>query len=151
MSYLASPTSSLRISAERIGQCAVHGKSQWQRCTSFSYCYYWLVSEHEPLTTARVLHRFTSSTMIHFLTSSISIDRPSLTETKLMVTVSWEGGDGVANDGGLNLLKFAKDGETSFLGRHPTWIFASSVHMTRQLLTCWHIHLPFLSSSITQA
>ncbi|KAF8467930.1 hypothetical protein DFH94DRAFT_848132 [Russula ochroleuca] len=53
--------------------------------------------------------------MIHFLTSSISIDRLSLVETRMMTPVSPEGGDGVANDGGTNLHTFAKDGETLYL------------------------------------
>ncbi|KAF8472943.1 hypothetical protein DFH94DRAFT_764761 [Russula ochroleuca] len=147
MSYLASSTSSLQ-STGTIGQGAIRGKSQWQRYASFSYR---LVNKHDPRTTVHILHRSTSSTMIHCLTSFISIDRPSLTGTRLMVTVSWGGGDGDVNDGGSNLPKFARDGETSFLSHHPTWIFASSVHMACPLQTCWQIHLPFLSSSITQA
>jgi hypothetical protein len=58
-------------------------------------------------------------------------------------------GDGTADGGGINLPMFAKDGETSYLGQHPTWVFPLSVHMARPLQTCWHIHLPFHSSSIT--
>ena len=66
-----------------------------------------------------------------------------------MVTVSQEGRDGTANYGGTNSHTFAGDGEASYLGQHPTWVFASSVHMARQLQTCWHIHPLFHSSSIT--
>ena len=65
-----------------------------------------------------------------------------------MVTLSQEGRDGNANYGGTNSHTFASDGETLYLGRHFTWVFASSVHGERQLQTCWRIHLPFHSSSI---
>src|ERR1019366_6153329 len=58
-------------------------------------------------------------------------------------------GDGPVDVGGISLRMFAKDGETSFLAQHPTWMFASSVQKTRLLEICWHIHLPFHSSSIT--
>ena len=63
-------------------------------------------------------------------------------------SVSEVGGDGIANYCGTNSPRFSKDGNTSYLGRHSTWVFASSVHTARQLQTCWHTHLPFLSSSI---
>ena len=101
------------------------------------------------LATVHILRRSTSSTMNHFFTHFISTDHPSLMETRIMVTVSQEGRDGTANYGGTNSHTFAGDGEASYLGPHPTWVFASSVHMARQLQTCWHIHLPFHSSSIT--
>jgi hypothetical protein len=45
--------------------------------------------------------------------------------------------------------RLPKMAKPRYLDRHPTWVFASSVHMARQSQTCWHIHLPFLSSSIT--
>ena len=66
-----------------------------------------------------------------------------------MVTVSQEGRYGIANYGGTNSHTFANDGETSYLGRHPTWVFASFVQRARQLQTCWNIPLPFHSSSTT--
>ena len=66
-----------------------------------------------------------------------------------MVTLSQEGRDGNANYGGTHSHTFASDGETSYLGRHPTWVFASFVQGARQLQTCWRIHLPFHSSSIS--
>jgi hypothetical protein len=50
--------------------------------------------------------------MIHSLTSFIYIDRVSLTETKVMKSVSLEGGDGIVNGGGTNSHTFARDGET---------------------------------------
>ena len=58
-------------------------------------------------------------------------------------------GDGTAGDGGINFRMFAKDGEGSYLAQHPTWTFPLSVQMARLLQTCWHIHLPFHSSSTT--
>ena len=54
------------------------------------------------------------------------------------------GGDGI-RDGGTKSHMFAEDGDTSCLVRHPTWVFALSVHLARQLRTCWHTHLPFHS------
>ena len=149
MSCLAPFTCFLQ-STKRIDQRAIlHDDTQRQRYASFSCCAYWLVIKHGPLATVTVfeLLRFTSSTMIPFLTSFISIDRPSLMETRVIGTKSLVGGHGTAKDGGTNLHKFAEDGETSYLIHHPTWVFASSVHMAHQLQTCWRIHLPFLSSS----
>jgi hypothetical protein len=84
--------------------------------------------------------------MILFLTYSISIGRPSQAETSMTLAESWEQRIG---DGGTNSHTFAEDGETSPLVLHPTCDFASSVHMERQLQTCWHIHPPFHSSLIT--
>ena len=74
--------------------------------------------------------------MIHFFTYSISIDRPSLTGTKMTNPVTQEGSYGPVNNGGTNLYAFADDGDNSFSGRHLTWAFASSVHMTRELQPC---------------
>ena len=112
-------------------------------------CAYHLVSRHGPRATVHILRQSTSSTTIHFFTYSISIDRPSLTEMRVIMTVSEAGRDGIANDGGTRSHKFAKDGELSYLAQHPTSVFASSVQMAHQLQTCWPIRLPFLSSSIT--
>ena len=73
-----------------------------------------LVSNHAswPTVTVHALCRSTSSTMIHSLKCFISIDRPSLTETRMIISVSEVGGDGIAKDGGTNSHKFVKDGET---------------------------------------
>jgi hypothetical protein len=68
--------------------------------------------KHGPPVTVHLLCRSTSSTMTLFLTSFISIDRPSLMETRVMNSVSKEGGIGIANNGGTNPHKFAKGGET---------------------------------------
>src|SRR6266852_1235471 len=58
--------------------------------------------------------------------------------------------DGSASAGGINWRTFAKDGEISYSGHHPTWVFASFVQMALPLRTCWLIHLPFhlLSNTI---
>ena len=58
-------------------------------------------------------------------------------------------GHGSKDAGGINLRKFARDGEVSSSGRHPLSVFPLSVHTARPLQTCSHIHLPFRSSSIT--
>src|ERR1700722_1254951 len=69
---------------------------------------------------------------------------------KTKTTVSGEKiRDGSADGGGINLRMFARDGEESYSTQHPTWAFPLSVHMARPLQTCWHIHLPFRSTSIT--
>src|SRR6266566_2754830 len=60
-----------------------------------------------------------------------------------------EGSYGYRDVGGIDSHMFAKDGETLYLVRRPTWVFHSSVHMARLLKTCSHIHLPFRSLSIT--
>jgi hypothetical protein len=43
--------------------------------------------------------------------------------------------DGSVDAGGIGLRTFAEDGETSYLAQHPTWVFASSVHMAHPLQT----------------
>jgi hypothetical protein len=43
-----------------------------------------------------------------------------LTEMRVILTESKVGGHGSVNDGGTNWHKFAKDGETSYSGPHPT-------------------------------
>src|ERR1700722_20765336 len=57
--------------------------------------------------------------------------------------------DGIADGGGINFRMFAKDGEESYSGQRPTWVFPLFVQMARPLQTCWHIHLPFRLTSIT--
>ena len=146
MSYPPTSTSpgiSLQ-SNERIGQ-AIRDESQQQRYAPFSCsgCLFVVKHGQRPTVHWHALLQSTCSTMIPFLTSSTSIDQPSLTETRVILTESAVGGDGTVNDGGTNSHKFAKDGETSYSSPRPTWIFASSVHMAHQLQTCWHIRLPF--------
>jgi hypothetical protein len=51
------------------------------------------------------------------------------------------GSGGPANAGEMSFRMFAKDGEDSYLGQHPTWVFPLSVHLARALQICWHIHL----------
>ena len=44
--------------------------------------------------------------------------------------------DGNMDAGGTYSHMFAKDGETSYLVRHPTYVFRSSVQMAPPLQTC---------------
>ena len=122
MSYLVPCTSSLQ-STERLSQSEMRSDSselQRQRYASFSCVYHLVSTKYGPPATVHVLRRSTSSTMIHFFTYSISIDRPSLTEMRTMVSVLQEGGDGNVNNGGINSHTFARDGESSYSGQHPT-------------------------------
>ena len=146
MSYLTHSTASTQ-STEGIGQGTITRRSQQHRCVSFTCYARRLLSK----TTVRIQHRFTSSMTIQFLTCFISTDLPSMMETRMICSISEVERDGTANYGGTTLHTFAKDGETFYLDQHPTWIFASSVHMARRSQTCWPIHLPFLSLSITPA
>src|ERR1700722_19516318 len=57
--------------------------------------------------------------------------------------------DGSEDCGGINFRMFVKDGEESYLGQRPTWAFPLSVQKAHPLQTCWHIRLPFRSTSIT--
>jgi hypothetical protein len=57
-------------------------------------------------------------------------------ETRKIFNIDLEGKDGNENDGGINSHTFAKDGETSYSRQPPTWIFASSLHIERQLQIC---------------
>ena len=144
-----SPFTSFLQSTEKI-QSTIRSKFQWRRYASFSCCANRLMSKHGPQTTVHILRRSTSSMMILFSMYSISIGHFFWAKTRMMAPVSSEGsGNGPTNDGGTTSHKFAKDGEPLYLDRHPTCVFASSVHMARQLQTCWHIHLPFLLSSTT--
>ena len=94
------------------GQGAIPGESQRQGYVSFPCYAYQLVSKHSPRVTVHILCRSTSSTMIHSLKYFISIDRPSLMKTRVMISVSEVGWDGNARDGGTSPHKFAKDGGT---------------------------------------
>ena len=51
--------------------------------------------------------------------------------------------------GGIDLYKFAADGDTSCSSRHLSSVFPSFAHMGHRSRTCWHIRHPFPSSSIT--
>ena len=121
------------------------------RGTLSSPVVYRIMNKHGSRATVHILCRYTSSTTILFLTSFISIDRQSLTETSVTLTILLVGRYGTVNNGGTNSHTFAKDGGMSYLGRHPTWIFASSVHMAHRLQTCWHIRPSFHSSWIILA
>ena len=59
--------------------------------------------------------------MIHSSTSFISVDQ---VPSKKVNMVQFGGGIGIANAGGTSLCKFAEDGDTSYLDRRPTWVFA---------------------------
>jgi hypothetical protein len=63
----------------------------------------------------------------------------------MTVFVAPGGGDGPASSGGINWLTFSGDGEISYLGRHPTWVFASTVQNACPLQTRWPIFHPFRS------
>src|SRR6266852_8431507 len=41
-----------------------------------------------------------------------------------------------------NLCQRPRDGGKSYSGRHPTSVFAPTIHLARPLQTCWHIHHP---------
>ena len=60
--------------------------------------------------------------MIRFLMSFVSIDLTSLMNMTV-VPVLPKGQDGTVEIGGINSHTFAKDGGTSYLGRHPTSVF----------------------------
>ena len=139
-------STSLVQSTGIICQGATGGESQPQRYASFSCYGYWFVSNHGPSATVHVLRPSTSSMMIPFSTYFISIVHFSWTKTMPV----YEGaGHGSKDAGGINLRKFARDGEVSSSGRHPLSVFPLSVHTARPLQTCSHIHLPFHLSSIT--
>ena len=57
--------------------------------------------------------------------------------------------NGSRDAGGIDSHMFAEDGETSYLVRHPSSVFHSSVRMARPLKKCSYIHPPFRSLSIT--
>jgi hypothetical protein len=66
-----------------------------------------------------------------FSTCFISIDRFFWAKTRVAIPIY----EGSVDGGGINLRKFAKDGETSYLGQRPTWVFPLSVHAARRLQT----------------
>ena len=116
MSYLAPSTLSHRFT-ERIGQ-----GSQPQRYASFLLLGLLVVSEHnQACAAAGLLHLSTSPMMIPFSTYFISINRFSWVKTRATPPVSTGGiGYGPVDTGGINLPKFARDGDTFYLGPHPT-------------------------------
>jgi hypothetical protein len=109
------------------------------------------MSKPGPRTTVHIQHRSTSLTITHFSTSFISIGHFFWVKTRMTISVSTGEDNGLGNTGGIGSRTFVKDGGTSFLGRHPTWVSALFVHMARLWQTCWHTHHPFHSSSITIA
>src|SRR6266851_8003449 len=84
--------------------------------------------------------------MIPFLTYFISVVQ---VPSRKMNMAPLYGGIGIANGGGTSSCRFAEDGDTSYLGRHPTSVFASFVHVARLWQICSHIPLPFPSLFIT--
>src|SRR5258708_4605729 len=81
--------------------------------------------------------------MTHCLTYFTSIGRFRQVKVMMKNVSSGEMKDGTTCIGGTSLRMFANDGETSYLVQHPTWVFASSVHLARPLQTCWPTHLSF--------
>ena len=125
---------------------------QLQKYASFPCYAYWLVSKHSPWATVHILHRSTPSMMIPLSIYFISIGHFFWAKTRVKLPVSLGGrGTGTVVAGGISWRKFAKDGEMSYLGQHPTWAFPLPVHMACQLRICWRIHLHFHSSSIILA
>src|SRR5713226_7768744 len=89
-----------------------------------------------------------SSMMTHYSTYLISIAHYFQGKENTTLTVSGRGSiHGTRDGGGINSHTFAKDGESSYLDRHPTCVFHLSVQMARPLQTCWHTHLPSRSLS----
>ena len=121
-------TTSRRQPTGRIDQGAINGESQRPRYASFSRYAYWLLSEHGTSATVHVLYQSTSSMTIPFSTSFISLGH--LLWTKIASRTGY-----TTDGGGMRLLMFAQDGETSFLAQRPTWVFPCSVYMARLLQT----------------
>jgi hypothetical protein len=90
-------------------------------------------------------HRSTILTTIHFSMYFTSFDRISSMWMNLEILC----GTGSMDAGGTNWCKFAEGGGTSSLGQPLTCVSASFVQPARPWQTCWHIPLPFRSSSIT--
>ena len=64
--------------------------------------------------------------MIRSSTYFISVDR---VPSKKVNMVQFGGGTGTGNAGGTSSCKFAEDGDTLYLGQHPTWVFALFAHV----------------------
>jgi hypothetical protein len=75
-----------------------------------------IISKHDPRATVHIVHTASN----HILDDDDRIKGGSL------------GGDGIANGGGTNSHTFVKDGETSYLAQHLTYVFASSARVARQ-------------------
>jgi hypothetical protein len=91
-----------------------------------------ILSQPGPPSTVHILYRSTSLTSTHFSTYFISTDRSFWVKTRISLSVSGGGGgNGLANAGGIDSPKFAKDGGTSYLGQHPTWASALFVQTVR--------------------
>ena len=148
MSYLAPSTPCLQFT-EKIGQGAISGESRRQRYVPFSCCAHQLMSKNGPsAVTVHILHRSIPSMMTPFSMCFTSIGHFFCAKTRMPVSsAESHGGDASADVGGTNSHMFAKDGDTLYLGRHPTWVFPSSVQKVRPLQTCWQIRLPSHSIS----
>ena len=121
-------TTSRRQSAGGIERDAISGESQRPRYALLSRYAYWLLSEHGTIATVLVLYQSTSSMTIPFSTCFISLGHFIGTNIAPRTGYTTDGG-------GMRLLMFAEDGETSFLAQRPIWVFPCSVHMARPLQT----------------
>ena len=105
--------------------------------------------DHTRLPTVAMLHLSTSSMTIRLSPYFVYIARASWTKRKPTTIASSRGENGAVNAGGTSLCTSVEDGDLSSLNPHPTSVYPSFVHTERRWQTCWHVHLPFLSSSIT--
>ena len=116
MPYLA--LSLFRSITETIGQGAISGVSQQLRYALFSSYEYWLIC----LITLMWSSPLTAS--IHILDNDSLLSVFHLYRPFILVEDEDEDDrlapDGSADAGGIIFLMFAKDGETPYLGRHPT-------------------------------
>ena len=115
LACLISHSPSFVQSTETIGQGAISGVSQRPRYDSFSSYEYWLICLiwSSPLTAS-----------IHILDNDSLLNIFHLYRPFILVEDEDEDDrlarDGSADAGGIIFLMFAKDGETPYLGRHPT-------------------------------
>ena len=94
------------------GRLALCGECQWPGYASFSCYVYWLLSEHGTFAAVHILYQSTSSMTIPFSTSFISLG-PFLW-TKIASRTGY-----TTDGGGMRLLMFVEDGETSSLAQRP--------------------------------
>ena len=73
-----------------------------------------------------ILHRSTSSTMSHFLTSFVSVDLPLLTKV-MVVSMSPEGQDVTVRNGSMKSHAFAKDSGTLLAHSPPLSLLKTTV------------------------
>jgi hypothetical protein len=152
MSYLAPSTSSLQ-SLERINQGTIRSEPQLQRYASLVMLVFLRVNIdptypcNSPHTVSIHILDNDSLLNVFYLFRLGEGDNNNVLDDTDHITR--EAGDGAEDAGGINPRMFARDGETSYSGRHPTSIFPLSVQKERPLQTCWRIHHPFRLSSIT--